>query len=141
MNTSAPVAFTADELWLLQKMVRHELPQQDTWKFPPASIELNDQIAEAIVACVDMEMREATLTLTRGDLLVIDYLVPNDAKSALGLMMGREILLKTFRARRVLDGTELPGAAEPVDSPTLNEVDALLAQWEYKPARKSRKRP
>ena len=141
MKTSTPVTFTADELWLLQGVVRHEMPQGDTWKFPPASVDLNDQIADVLIACIDAGLREATLSLTRGDLLLLDFVVPQSATSPIGTKLGREILLKSFRARRALSGDELPNAAEPEDTPTLNEIDARLAGWEYKPARRNRKRP
>src|SRR4051794_4919184 len=42
-NTASEV-FTVEELWLLQSVIRHEVPQLDQWDFPPASLDLNDQI-------------------------------------------------------------------------------------------------
>ena len=103
MPATSSQVFTLDELWLLQSVVRHELAQQDTWKFPPASVSLNDAIAEAILFCDDNKQGEAALILSRGDCLTIDYLVPQGAKSAAGQPIGRNILLKSYRARRYIE--------------------------------------
>jgi hypothetical protein len=128
---TTPVAFTREELWLLRSFVRHEIPQQETWKFPPASIELNDQIAEAILLCEEHDIDEAVLLLTRGDCLVIDAVVPQDAKSVSGARIGQSILLKSFVARRDLAGGPTASAAEPVLSEeALNErIENALGEY------------
>jgi len=102
MNTTAPVIFSVDELWLLQSLVRHEMPQQEMWKFPPASLDLNEQIAEVLLSCTDFELNEAALTLSHGDLLLLDYVIPQAAANVSGKNIGRALLLKTYRARRAL---------------------------------------
>jgi hypothetical protein len=113
---TVPVVFTGDELWLLQRCIRHEMPQQETWKFPPAGADLNDQIAAAILLCAEYELGEATLQLSWGDLLAIDYTVPPDAKDVNGRPIGRIILLKSFAARaqlrRAYPLPEVPEAEE-----------------------------
>lgn len=111
--STASQLFTIEELWLLQSVIRHELPQLDQWKFPPASIDLNDQIAETLLLCEENNLSEAALLLSRGDTLVIDYCVPQNAKSASGLPVGKNVLMKSFRARRALESGFLPDAEEP----------------------------
>lgn len=107
-----PVPFALADLWLIQGFVRHEMAQQDTWKFPPASLSLNSSIAEAILFCVDQNEPEAVIDLSLGDCLVFDYLIPNTLSDVDGKPVGREILLKTFRARRAIeDGTALTADA------------------------------
>lgn len=90
------VTFTVEELWLLQSAIRHEMTQQDNWHSPPVSLELNDQIAHAILFCVKQEQTEAALVLTHHDCLVIDYCVSQNAKSASGAPTGKVILTKSF---------------------------------------------
>lgn len=118
---TASQVFTSEELWLLQSVVRHELPQLDQWKFPPASLDLNDQIARALVFCDENDCSEAALILSRGDCLVIDYCVPQGAKSAAGVPIGKHVLMKSFLARRSIVDGELPIAEEPAQ-PTTGEV-------------------
>lgn len=118
-----------EELWLLQSVVRHEVPQVDQWNFPPASVDLNDQIAEAIVLCDENGLNEAALLLARGDTLVIDYCVPQSAKSIAGVGIGKSILLKSFRARKALETNEMPSAEEPAQ-PTVGEVRDHLRQMQ-----------
>lgn len=109
-SESKPVTFTLAELWLLNQFVRHDVSQSDTWKFPPASVSLCVDIAEAIHACEEHKVPEFTLLLSKGDLLVIDYNVRADMKTPEGAQ-GRNILLKVFRAISELDDT-LPAGAE-----------------------------
>lgn len=111
--TTAAVVFTLDELWLLQGVIRHEQHQQDTWHFPPASLALNDQIAEALVRCEECRLLEAAVRLTRGDCLVIDYCVPQGVKTPGGQPLGKNILMKSFRARIEIEQGQLPAAPEP----------------------------
>ena len=98
---TCPVTFTVAEIWTLHDFVRHEMQGQDTWKFPPVSRGLNEEIATALVNCVDLKLSEWTFLLSIGDLLVIDYLVRHDFMSPEGAR-GDAILLKTFRARQAL---------------------------------------
>ena len=101
MIETRAVNFTLPELWLLHAFVRHEMPQQEQWKLPPADEDLNEQIAMAIESCESLGLSDYTLLLTRHQLLVIDYLVRYDFKTPEGAR-GKDILLKTFRARREL---------------------------------------
>jgi hypothetical protein len=96
-----PVSFTLEELWLLNDLVRHEISEAERWKFPPTSKPLCDEIVFAIVACEDNDLPEYSLLLSDGDLMVIDYNVRRDAKHPDGAF-GKQILLKTFRARTEL---------------------------------------
>jgi hypothetical protein len=127
--TTASELFTVDELWLLQSVVRHELPQMEQWDFPPASVDLNDQIADALVLCDENGCGEAALVLSRGDCLLIDYCVPQGAKSVSGLPIGKQVLLKSFRARRVIESNYLPSADEP-SQPTAGEVREHLRNFQ-----------
>lgn len=125
MIDTAPVTFTLDELWFLQSFVRHEIPQPPEWKFPPASLDLNDAIADAILGCTAFDMKEATLQLRRGDLLLLDYLVPQAATNVAGKNIGRPILLKTYRARREL----AEGTSSPDIEPDEHAANARLERW------------
>ena len=60
----------------------------------PCSLELNDQIADAILLCEDKGQTEAVIELTRHDCIAIDSLVRADMKDASGRLVGRELLLK-----------------------------------------------
>jgi hypothetical protein len=130
MADTAPVVFTLDELWLLRSVVRHEMASQETWKFPPASLDLNDRIAEAILFCHEHEVDEAALMLTRGDTLILDYVVPQDAKSARGIPLGVPILLKTFAARRALEEDQLVAEDDEPDRPSEEQIHAALDRAE-----------
>lgn len=73
----------------------------ERWKFPPCDLELNEEIALAIDACVSDNLLEYTLDLTRQQLLAIDAVIRHDLKNSM-MAKGRDILLKVFRARREL---------------------------------------
>ncbi len=135
--------FSADELWLLQSVIRHEIPQQETWRHPPASLDLNGKIAEALLFLADAKsISEVALVLNLGDCLAIDYCAPQSAKSAAGVPLGKQILIKSYRARREIEDSFAPTAdvndARPAD------FDQRLADFDasYKPPRpaKSRRR-
>jgi hypothetical protein len=126
---TASALFTIEELWLLQSAIRHEVAQGDTWKFPPASIELNDQIADALVLCEENRLDDAALLLTRGDCLVIDYCVPQTAKSAAGVPIGKNVLLKSFKARRIIEQGDSPFSEEPAQL-TPGEVKESLRRMQ-----------
>jgi hypothetical protein len=100
------VTLSLPELWLLHDFIRHEVPESRAWRYPPASEDLNEEIALAIEACETHELAEYTLLLSRGDLLVIDYFVRRDHKTPEGAS-GKRLLLKVFRARKEL-ATDIP---------------------------------
>lgn len=88
-----------DELWLMQKVVRHEMADQGKWEIPPVSKELNEAVAEALVFSTDQKQNEVHLSLTEADTFVLDFVIPADAKNAQGVVVGRLLLLKIYRAR------------------------------------------
>jgi hypothetical protein len=102
-----PVTFTRDELWLLHDFIRHELPDSRQWRFPPASEELNEEIALALDACETHDLSEYTLLLSKGDMLVMDFFIRRDHRTPEGAS-GKQMLLKVFHARRELSSA-LPG--------------------------------
>ncbi len=110
---TASQVFSLEELWLMQSVIRHEMPQIDQWKFAPANLDLNDQIAQALVFCDENGVNEAALVLSRGDCLAIDYCVPQGAKSAAGVPIGKHILMKSFRARRAIEDQDFRLTDEP----------------------------
>lgn len=101
-----PVTFTVGELWLLHDFVRHEMPDAQGWRYPPASEELNEELAFALEACEEHGLTEYTLLLSKPEMLAIDYFVRRDHKTPEGAS-GKKVLLKVFRARRQLV-SELP---------------------------------
>lgn len=130
MNTPVFVAFSRDELWLLRSVIRHEQQGIETWKFPPASRDLNARIAEALLFCEDQREPQAMLELSLGDTFAIDYCVPQEAKDVNSVPLGKNILLKAFRARAEIEAGPLAMADEPEDAPSVAEVAALLAARE-----------
>ena len=99
ITRGVPVRFTPDELWHLHTVIRHEVPDQEDWRYPPASIELNADIGAAILACTDDGLEEYTLLLTPQHLCAIDYHVRADQKPPAWPAYGEKILLKVFLAR------------------------------------------
>jgi hypothetical protein len=95
------VLFSLPELWLLHDFVRHEIPDAKSWRYPPASEELNEEIIMALESCETHGIAEYALLLSRGDLMVIDYFVRRDHKTPEGAS-GKQLLLKVFRARKAL---------------------------------------
>lgn len=124
---TATAVFTLEELWLLQSVIRHEVAQQEQWHYPPASLELNDQVAESILRCEEHGLEEAALVLTMQQALVIDYCVPQSAKSPSGIPIGKNILMKSFRVRKTLEEGDDPDAEEP-GTPNASEVQERLRQ-------------
>jgi len=118
------ITFSLPELWLLHAFVRHEMPQQEQWKLPPADEELNEQITLAIESCERCELAEYTVLLTRHQLLVVDYLVRYDCKTPEGAR-GKDILLKTFAARRELT-LGLPNCEGSANDATYSEAMTRL---------------
>ena len=131
---TACAVFSVDELWLLQSVIRHETPQMETWRFPPASLELNDQVADALLRCEEHALTEAALLLTRADCLAIDHTVPQGAKSVAGLPVGRTVLMKSFRARRELE--DGPPPADIAGDSLSPEMEARLSQWKNRRRRR-----
>jgi hypothetical protein len=123
MEETVSVVFSLDELWLMQACIRHECPQAEQWKFPPASLGLNDSIAAAILLCEEQDQQEAALLVGRHDCLVIDFNVPANAKDANGKPVGKAVLLKSFQSRRQLeDGLEISSDAGPeMDAQTIRD--------------------
>ena len=97
------VIFTHAELWMLLSFIkpatRHIGFESEGAQAMPGSTRLNDEIADALVACEDSGLSEYALELTRDDLLLISYLIDASCKTPEGAS-GKQILLKTFRARQ-----------------------------------------
>lgn len=122
---TATAIFTAEELWLLQSVIRHEVAQGEQWRYPPASLDLNDQVSESLLRCEELGIDEAALILTMADALAIDFCVPQSAKSPSGIPIGKNILMKAFRLRRAIqEGNE--AVAEEPGSLTASEVQERL---------------
>jgi hypothetical protein len=121
--------FSCEELWLLQASIRHEMAGQDQWKAPPVSVSLNDQVADALVRCEEAGLTEAAIELSRHDCLAIDHCVPQGAKSASGLAIGKSVLMKSFKARRDIDeGRQYAPASEP-EALSREDLAVKLEQW------------
>lgn len=138
MNDHAPIAFSKEELWVLQRVVRHEMGTPWQGKWPITSIPLNDAIADAILLCEDQGQPEAVIILSKGDCYLIDALVPQDAKSPMGVLLGKPILLKTFRVRALLEGA-VQATAQGLEL-SEDELDAALQKWKSIPQKSRRTR-
>lgn len=122
---TATAIFTCEELWLLQSVIRHEAAQGEQWRYPPASLDLNDQVAESLLRCEELAIDEAALILTMADALAIDFCVPQSAKSPSGVAIGKSIIMKAFRVRRAIqEGNE--AVAEEPGTLTASEVQERL---------------
>lgn len=139
MNDSFPVVFTLDELWLLHAVVRHEaaIPWQGKW--PTTSVELNDTICSAIFLCEDQKLTEATLILSRGDCFLMDATVPQDAKSAGGVLLGKSILMKTFKVRERIAGALEADAIEPKVL-SADEIHEAMERFKELPPKRRRRK-
>lgn len=126
MENTAPVVFSVDELWLIRNTCRHEMAQQDRWKFPPTDLDLNDQVAFALDACAESGFPEYTLLLTRHQCLVLDHNIPAEAKDSNGRLLGQPILLKSFKARRLLVEGAVLSADEPEGQPAAEAITRNL---------------
>ena len=123
MEDTAPVVFSEAELWVIRNTCRHEVVQRDNWKHPPADFDLNTSVAFALAICQEHGLGEYTLPLTRHQCLVLDYNVPADVKDAQGNMLGKNILIKSFKARIALaHGSELV-SDEPDDPEVRGRLD------------------
>jgi hypothetical protein len=127
--STASVIFNIEELWLLQACIRHEIQQAEQWHNPPASLDLNDDIANAIVFCLENDAPEAAIVLDRAKCLAVDYCVRQDLKSPNGVPVGRNILLKSFLARREIAEGNMPISPEPAQ-PSALEVREQLRHLE-----------
>lgn len=123
---TASAVFARDELWALQACCRHEAPQQQMWKYPPANLELNEAIAEALLFLEDNGLTEVALTLTWEQCLAIDASVSQATKDANGKPLGRTILMKTFRIRHELRRSMPSAEAGFVDLIRTPQTDAQV---------------
>ncbi len=139
MPDSISVLFTKDELWVLQGFVRHETGQPWQGAWPNFSKDLNDQIANALLFCEDESQLDAAIVLSKGDCYAIDSLVPNSLKSAAGTLVGRAILLKTFRVRSQLEGSFTSTADEPTVD--VKEIERKLEEWKANEEAEQAKKP
>jgi hypothetical protein len=121
----------------MHRFVRHEIPQMDAWKFPPASLTLNAMIVNAIDHCLDGEIEVETLELSLGDLLLLDFVIPQDVSTGAGAK-GFAVLVKTFSARRQLDlglDVALTTAYQVPDDGKMSDLDhAKMEHWKNKTA-------
>lgn len=129
MPTEMPAIFSLDELWVLQRYVRHECADREKWKFPPASLELNEQVTDAIRFCAETGTDEAALLLSKGDCLLLDMVVPQDAKTTKGVLAGPSILLRAYGVRHALTIDLEPTPAPEPDGPGTSEIEERLRDW------------
>jgi len=127
VNLSASQVFTLDELWLIHAVIRHEAPGQKEMKFPYSNLDLNDLLAETILRCEEQGLKDAALTLTRGDCLAIDATVSVGMKDQYGKPIGKNILLKVFKARDMLSGGIV---AMEANEPVPDDIHEVMTEWE-----------
>lgn len=100
---AVPIEFTKEELEYLHTVIRHEVPDAERqWKFPPALLDLNEQIAFALETCWSDNFESVVMSLSKGDLLAIDYSANLNARTPGGVAVGRNVLHKVFTARKQL---------------------------------------
>lgn len=120
---SVPFLLSEDDQWLVRSVLRHEMAQQETWKFPPASLDLNHEIAMLIAAGGD-----GTIALTERDARILDYLVPQDAKSKDGVPIGKDLLRRVCQARRDLVFMDFVPDGELAATEPLTETKAEVLE-------------
>jgi hypothetical protein len=102
------------------------MAQAKDWNMPPASITLNDKIAEGIMFCEGTKSTEYHMVLDKHDLYVLDYCVPQTATSPKGEYIGMSILRKTFSARKEL---QEPNGDWKDSEMSKAETMELLKKW------------
>ena len=119
---------TLEQLLLLHRLIRHEMEGSEKWEFPPASHDLNYKIVEAILVCIESDEKDESkvtfpVTLNYRDCLAIDYYSQTlqDAKNASGTMIGMDILMQVFVARRNIY-QPLPMAETQEEGPVFSDV-------------------
>ncbi len=98
IQSTIGIQFTEAELWMLHAFVRHDRERINKDRYPIVSTELNEQIVFALLACANSGIKEYTLLLTLGHILLLDWCIRDDMKSPAGAN-GKEMLLKIFQAR------------------------------------------
>ncbi len=98
LRSTIGVQFTEAELWMFHAFVRHDRERINKEQYPIVSTELNEQIVFALLACANSEIKEYTLLISLGHILLLDWCIRDDMKSPAGAN-GKEILLKIFQAR------------------------------------------
>ncbi len=99
---SREVSFTAAEILLLNDLIKHEVPQMELWSWPPADIELSDQLLLAVEATAVSKAQDCILTLGRRDVVIINYHVSSTMREADGTAIGLHIICKVARTLREL---------------------------------------
>lgn len=126
-DLTRPVEFTLEELWVLHDHIRHEGSEKE-WKFPPYSLDLNNQIVLALLACESYKLDSYTLSLSHGDLLVIDYLIRRSVRTPEGVT-GKQILLKVFKAREELLNPDIKIVEDGEDKKFTREIKLRLEEF------------
>ncbi len=141
------VQFSLEELWYMRSRVRHVVPNEEQWRsWPPASLELNEEICNAILVMEESieqakgiggePIREYSLSLSKGDCLLLDFVIDQDAATGTGSRIGKSILLKVMKARRELAG----GPVATVQEPAISDIDEKIAEWKESIRRKPRRK-
>lgn len=131
------VLFTLSELQLLQSTLRHEVQNASQWRYPPCSLEVNDQVAAALLFCFEFAQNEAPLALSYADCLAIDAVVPQTAKDINGTPVGYHVLLKSYAARRALRAAIPMPTIYPANELSLAEIRARLAAFHQQSSQNS----
>jgi hypothetical protein len=123
-----PVEFTLDELWCMRAYVRHESGQRWDGRYPNTNLAFNRTIAEALLFCEDTKQDRAFIEISKEDCMVIDSVIPQDAKSANGVAIGKSILLKSMRAWLKLEDKYLDATAIGYN-PSKETIQRQLNEW------------
>lgn len=106
-----PIQFDILQLWLLSSAI-----PDDAFSNPGEELGgsgLLDQVQDGLVFCADTNEEKATLLLTDNQCRLIAAVVTMNAYASDGRPIGRELLLKVFRARHAIRHGTIAVATDP----------------------------
>ncbi len=119
MPETFPVQFTAQESWFIQQALPHLLKEDRL----PGLESLATQVNDGLAFCYDTSEEEATILLGEDECRLIQAVIRTTMFDVEGQPIGRDILLKSFRASRALRTGEFPVAS--TDGPPLTKEQTL----------------
>lgn len=123
MPDTAPAVLSVQELWFLQMALPAPINCED-WT---AALDLHHQVNDGLIFCHDNREVEATLLLTDDSCDIVNSFIRPTMYDAAGQPVGKNILLKTFRASRAIRTGEFPAASASGPNLTSEQTQRLLA--------------
>ena len=125
---TVPMPFEVQELWFIHQALPHEETSYIPDHVAPVLTNLHQQVGDGLAFCYETEEDEATLLLDDASCGLIQSMITPMMFDSLGTPVGRNILLKSFRASHAIRNGEFPLAKEDgLDYLTREQTQRLLA--------------